>query len=199
MKISLPTSWGAISIRQFTELTRVKEMELEPIEQMAQLIAVLSNQDYEKISQLSIESLKKAYQSISFIDNPEFPDKVEPEITIDGVKYIANLDIRRITAGAYIDIKEFTKDPKETPYNIHNIMACLYIPEGMMYNVEVPHEAVAEEFYEKMPITFAFPVAVFFWNLLNDSMQDIRDSLESEMLNKIRKINPTLNQEKVSA
>jgi hypothetical protein len=187
MKITLPKSWDDISIRQFTELTRVKELNLDPIEQMANLISILSGESFEVISRLTLDSLKKAYSCVSFIDTIEFSGKVIPKITIDGVEYIASLDIRKITAGRYIDLKEFTKDPSETPYNIHNIMAVLYLPKGKKYKGKT-HEKRASLFYEKMPITFAYPVAVFFWNLLNNSMPDIRDSFEKDVITKIKKV-----------
>jgi hypothetical protein len=186
MKITLPQSWDQVTIRQFTELIRVKEREMEPLETAIQLIAILSGEDYSEVSKLSLDSIRKAYAALSFIDSMDFPDKIEEYLEFDGVKYTAKLDIRKITAGQYIDLKDFTKD-KDAMYNIHNIMAVLYIPNGKQYN-DIPQSEVAEVFYEKMPITIAYSVAVFFCNLLSASMRDIKVSLDKEMIAKIMKI-----------
>jgi hypothetical protein len=72
---------------------------MEPLETAIQLIAILSGEDYSEVSKLSLDSIRKAYAALSFIDSMDFPDKIEEYLEFDGVKYTAKLDIRKITAG----------------------------------------------------------------------------------------------------
>jgi hypothetical protein len=162
VKINVPTSWADITIRQFTEITRIKESNLDSIEKTIEIIAVATGTDREVIARISIDKLKDIYRRIAFVAAKEIQaQEVTESVKIDGVEYVANLDIRKASAGQYIDLKEITKKPGEINFRIHEVMAIFFLPKGEQYNGETMLDR-AELFYEKMSIALAYPVAVFF-------------------------------------
>jgi hypothetical protein len=173
MQITIPTSWADISIEQFTQIYNLKKEE-DIIDYMLDLIGVCCKLSHAEVMRLDLKTINTIYSKLDWIN--QMPSgKIESRIEIDKVLYISDLAIEKITADQYINIKNaITAGPLG---NVHNIMATLYIPYKKKFN-EVPINEVADKFYADMPISFAYPVAVFFCNLLNDSMRDIEASLE---------------------
>lgn len=173
MQITIPTGWADISIEQFTQIYNLKK-EDDIIDYMLDLIGVCCKLSHPQVMRLDLKTINTIYSKLDWIN--EIPSgKIESRIEIDKVLYISDLAIEKITADQYINIKNaITAGPLG---NIHNIMATLYIPYKKKFN-EVPINEVADKFYTDMPISFAYPVAVFFCSLLNDSMRDIEASLE---------------------
>lgn len=187
MKLVLPTSWAEIKLRQFIEINAAKEKGFEEFDLIIELLSIITDTERQKIETITLPSLSKAYQNLTWMNNFDIPDKIEPFIEVNGKHYRANLDVRKISAGQYIDLKHYTKDHKNIINNIHNILSVFYVPVGEKYN-DTPANEVGEEFYEHCPITIAYPVAVFFWTLSNEWMKVTSLYLEKAMMKKAREI-----------
>ncbi len=177
MKLELPKDWQGVNIGQFIELSKSKDNHEEKIDLIVEVVSILSGVERQKIAELDLLNLSKAYNAISFINDIGFPDKVEKHLHVEGITYIAELDISKMTAGQYIDLKHYAKDAIG---NLHNILSIFYIPIGKKYN-EIPCQKVADDFYNHVSIATVYPVAVFFWTLSNLWMQSIKESTESKM------------------
>lgn len=183
MKVIVPVSWEHITIKQFTELQNLKLVEQDAIDYLVEVVMVCCNLTYKEAAAIPITELRKVYDRMGFIS--EMPStKVVEKYELEGITYLANWDISKISAGQYIDIKEASST--EAIKNIHNIMAALYIPKGEKYG-DSDTNAIADKFYNTMPITVAYPLAVFFCNLLGNSMPAIRDCLQAEAMEKTRR------------
>lgn len=186
MKITIPTGWNEVTIRQFVELSRVKQMDMDPLEQLIEIIAILSNTPRETIAKVPLNSLKALYGKFDWMQSP-IEGTLKDTLTIDGVTYRAACfsDFSKITAGQYIDHKNYTKDPKEIIYNLHSILSAYFIPEGKKYG-EYDLNHVGDIFWNSVTMDVAYPIAVFFCNLSNVWKTTIVDYLQNEVQKKMK-------------
>jgi hypothetical protein len=183
MKVTLPGNWDSVTIKQFCEVSRVKDSGSDKVQKLVNLVSILSGLDVETVSTFSVHDLRTSINAVSFIYG-DVTGELKEEIEIDGIKYKACLDLRKMSAGQYLDLKSYTEDPKEIIYNIHNILSVFFIPEGKEYN-DVPSNEVADLFYEQCPISIAYPVSVFFCQLYKGLKVDTADYLVKEGVKKV--------------
>lgn len=176
MNITVPTSWRDITIKQFMDLHNAGERKDDLIDYLIDVVCICCGLSYIDACKLSITDLRGLHDKMNFLNTPiDEKAKVTERYELEGKMFCASIDISKITSGQYIDLKTFICDG--TMNNLHNIMASLYIPYKKKYN-DMPHGEVAEMFLNKMPITVAFPMSVFFLALLNYSMRDIEDFMQ---------------------
>lgn len=183
MKVTIPKDFSGITIGQFIELQNIKSIDSDVIDFMVDFVSTISNLTYKEAASLSVADLRKIYDSLGWFNEGVKETNITERYELDGVMYVANIDISKITANQYVSIMTALKNG--TDANLHHIMAALYIPYGKKYD-DIPANEVAEKFYKNMPITIAYPLAVFFCNLLKDSMKDINLYLSSQAMEKTR-------------
>lgn len=182
MKITVPTSWEHVTIKQYCELHALKSLEQDPIDYMVDVVAILCELKYEVACALTLPQLRQIFEQLGFIEQlPTGP--VQARLEIDKQLYVAKIDVSKISADQYISFKDFTKN--DTVANLHNVMSSLYVPYKKKFN-EIPIAEVAEVFYNKMPITVAYPLAVFFCDLLGNSTPLIQDCLRKRAEEKMK-------------
>ena len=175
MKINLPVSWEAVNLKQFAQLqSKLQQEDTDAIERYIDIISILSNEKPGLIMKMPINDLKKAIEYISFINELPKETKIKNVININGQTYRGVIDVTKLTAGQYIDIKTFCKDSELIFENLANIMAVIYIEEGQEYD-GIKHAPRARLFQDKLNIADVYGFALFFSNLLNDLTLDILD------------------------
>lgn len=184
MKLTVPQSWNEISIEQFQKLNKLNEANLEDqIDYMIQLVSICCKDSYANISKLSITQLRVVAEQLGFTKELPAQKKIESVIKLTR-KYECMLSIEKISAGQYIDLKEYIK--RGIVDNLHYIMTCFYIPEGENY-AQSDVKEIANDFKENLSVGECYPIAVFFWDLVRLSMEDIQDYLVQETMDQIRK------------
>ena len=175
MEIKLPTTWEAVNLKQFAALqNKLQQEDTDVIERYIDIIALLSNEKPSLIMKMPIDALKQAIDYVSFINELPKETKIKNVIEINNQVYKGTLDITKLTAGQYIDIKTFCKDSELIFENLANIMAVIYIEEGQEYE-GTKHANRARLFQEKLNIADVYGFTLFFSNLLNDLTLDIVD------------------------
>ncbi len=175
MKINLPVTWEAVNLKQFAALqNKLQQEDTDVIERYIDIISILSNEKPSIIMKMPINDLKKAIEYVSFINELPKDTKIKNNFEINGQKYIGTLDVTKLTAGQYIDIKTFCKDSELIFENLANIMAVIYIEENSEYEGS-KHSSRARIFQEKLNIADVYGFALFFSNLLNALTLDILD------------------------
>ena len=175
MEIKLPTTWEAVNLKQFAALqNKLQQEDTDVIERYIDIIALLSNEKPSLIMKMPIDALKQAIDYVSFINELPKETKIKNIIEINNQVYKGTLDITKLTAGQYIDIKTFCKDSELIFENLANIMAVIYIEEGQEYE-GTKHANRARLFQEKLNIADVYGFTLFFSNLLNDLTMDILD------------------------
>jgi len=190
MKINLPISWEAVNLKQFAALqSKLQQEDTDAIERYIDIISILSNEKPSLIMKMPINDLKKAIDYISFINELPKETRIKNIIEINGQTYRGIIDVTKLTAGQYIDIKTFCKNSDLIFENLANIMAVIYIEEGAEYE-GTKHANRARIFQEKLNIADVYGFALFFSNLLNDLTLDILDYTIQEQ----QKLIVTMNQ-----
>jgi hypothetical protein len=175
MKINLPTSWEAVNLKQFAQLqAKLQDGTEDVIERYLDIITVLSGEKPSIVNQMPLEALKKAIDYVSFINHLPKETKIKNQFEINGQIYKGVIDVTKLTAGQYIDIKTFCKNTDEIFDNLANIMAVIYIEEGQEYE-GTKHAHRARIFQDHLKISEVYGFTLFFSNLLNDLTADILD------------------------
>ena len=175
MEIKLPTTWEAVNLKQFAALqNKLQQENTDVIERYIDIIALLSNEKPSLIMKMPIDALKQAIDYVSFINELPKETKIKNIIEVNNQVYKGTLDITKLTAGQYIDIKTFCKDSELIFENLANIMAVIYVEEGQEYE-GTKHANRARIFQEKLNIADVYGFTLFFSNLLNDLTLDIVD------------------------
>lgn len=189
MQISLPSKWSDIKIIDFIKIQQIikdksfeEEYEDETLcefERFLHLVAALSDKDVTEIKQLDLKSLGQIRTALNFIYHPELIEKRLPQFFIHHKKYYRVItDIRKLSAGEYIDLSTYTKDGSDT--NLHQVMALFCYPCNWLGQRRKKPEDFAEQLLD-LPITVCYPIAVFFYQNFNNSLEAIRDYLLTEM------------------
>lgn len=151
--------WSEINIDTFRKIQSIiNDNDLDELTKKVFLYSLLSKQPIEEVRELPLGEFLKAYsQSLDFLLDP-IPQVIPIAWEFNGVKYKITTQINELTAGQYIDLKEYAKEPD----NIHKVMAVLCY-DGK-YN-GATHKERADLFNENMPITIAAPLTTFFLEL----------------------------------
>ena len=190
MEIKLPISWEAVNLKQFAALqSKLQQEDTDAIERYIDIISILSNEKPSLIMKMPIDDLKKAIEYISFINELPKETRIKNIIEINGQTYRGIIDVTKLTAGQYIDIKTFCKNSNLIFENLANIMAVIYIEEGQEYE-GTKHANRARIFQEKLNIADVYGFALFFSNLLNDLTLDILDFTIREQQTLIAQMSP---------
>ena len=193
MKINLPVTWEAVNLKQFAALqNKLQQEDTDVIERYIDIISILSNEKPSIIMKMPINDLKKAIEYVSFINELPKDTKIKNNFEINGQKYIGTLDVTKLTAGQYIDIKTFCKDSELIFENLANIMAVIYIEENSEYE-GAKHSARARIFQEKLNIADVYGFALFFSNLLNALTLDILDFTIQQQTQLIKDLQDSLS------
>ena len=193
MKINLPVTWEAVNLKQFAALqNKLQQEDTDVIERYIDIISILSNEKPSIIMKMPINDLKKAIEYISFINELPKETKIKNNFEINNQVYKGTLDVTKLTAGQYIDIKTFCKDSELIFENLANIMAVIYIEENSEYE-GAKHSIRSRIFQEKLNIADVYGFALFFSNLLNDLTMDILDYTVQQQKDLIAELQDSLN------
>jgi len=153
-------TWQQITIGKFRNIQSIiDDQDLDELTKKVFLYSLMSGQKIEEVRDIPLGIFLKAYSdSLDFMLDP-IPQVIPIAWEYKGVKYKITTAINELTAGQYIDLKEYAKEKD----NIHKVMAVLCY-DGESYNGQT-HKERSELFNEVMPITIAAPLCTFFLEL----------------------------------
>jgi hypothetical protein len=188
MEITIPTSWQDITIGQYIKLRPVLKAELNPIERVINILAVLTNQKKEVIKNIPLSQYKVIKEKMNFLET-EIPKQLDKRrFKIGDTFYEFKVDAKKLLFGEYINNMEILQkaaNNEEVIFeNLHNILTTICRPVEKKWlrwrEIDVDGEVLrktADNFFKNMPITIAYPIGVFFYNHFQSLTQDIRISL----------------------
>lgn len=181
----IPKSWKEITIRQFIRVDEAIKAEYdEPIDQHIAIIAAVCNVSVDDILRLDKNELPKIVESLSFLHNLDSISTKWPKwFVINGRVFKPVQKLDKLTAGQYIDLMTFAKDPMP---NLHKVLATLCLPvkwfRAQKYDGR-KHAELSQFFYENLTMDIAYPIALFFCKVLENCTPHILDYLEKEIEN----------------
>ena len=184
-------SWDKLTISKWQEAISLIGIRIDGFEGSIELLKTLSDLSTEQIHALTLVEFNSYLSKLNFL-NTECNTKVVDNFTIDGVKYLVNWKVETKTAGQFIDLTTLTKDPELINQNLHYIMAVICLPKGEKYSSET-FEDRANIFKDKLTMDIVFPLSVFFYKVLNDSLPNIVNSLNEEVMKMKEKLESEMN------
>lgn len=202
MQINLPSKWSDVKIIDFIKIQQIikdKSFEQEyedatlcEFERFLHLVAILSDEDVSVIRQIDLSELGKIRTALDFIFHPEQIEKRLPQFFKHKGKYYRVVsDVRKLTAGEYIDLSTYTKDGNDD--NLHKIMALFCYPTDWLGRKKKKPENM-DEILLDLPITVCYPVAVFFYQNYSNSLEAIQDYLMKQMEKQIQELTAEVTQ-----
>ena len=179
IKITVPTQWSAITLKQYLALQADIKVYGEQEEgYIACLMHHLCEFNVEYLSQLDTETFTNIKNDIvGFMAQTELP--LQRIIKINGVEYGLEPNLSKMAYGAYLDIAKW--DTFTINENWANIMSILYRPvtskTGSLYEIKAYDANVNEELFLEVPMDVHFGCLFFFVRLLTDLPNSILKSL----------------------
>jgi len=192
MKLKIPKNWDGITVGKFAELYPVLTSDGKLVERVPALISVLSGFPLDDIKKISIEDYKRIAKHLDFLNDFEGLNNMPDSFKIDGHRYHIDTDINKMTGAQYMDLMHFLGECNNNDFliiqNLHKILSCIVIPDEKKafgwkkgkYNGE-KHKEISEAIRDKMSVKYAYPIAVFFWNLSQKLMPIISDYGSSQL------------------
>jgi len=185
--MNIPKSWDDITIGQYIELKPVLDQDWDnPISELIHLLAVLLKKSTQEVGKLNVKEYIGIRKDLSFIWETELPREVQNRFKVEDKWYEVVLNARELNGGQYISLvtklKDVNNDPNGTVNMLHEILASISIPvsKGKLKwsKLEIEpsyYKETAQAFYRSLPMSVAYPIGIFFWNLSQSLMKAIQD------------------------
>lgn len=123
-------------------------------------ISILEDMDIKVIEKMKVTDFKKIVAKYKWINDEQMPTDWVKEFTINDEKFIVQLESSTWNVEQFISLSTLTKNKDEIVNNIHNILAVLC--KSNEDNSITEYNRKAELFLNNLPITTAYPIALFY-------------------------------------
>lgn len=151
-------NYKKLNVSKYIELQNIDIEGKEEVDIQVNILSILYDMSEDEILELPIPEYKKLVVGSSFLTTPPTPyDKIPDTIIINKKKYSVIKDIKKMSAGQYIDYQNYIKDksPKMLPF----LLSCFLIPNGKKYGDGL--EEVLEDI-NNLSILDAISLSAFF-------------------------------------
>lgn len=184
-KITIPTKWSEVTLKQFQELMKVYNQEDKDI---LDILAIFTQKSKKELRQMPSEFIETMLVHLQFM-NTKLEVEPSSQIDIDGKIYRINYT-EKLKFGEFVDVETLIKEDK---YNWAAILAMLCRLEGEIYDDDFIANQLDEriKMYESLPIDRALQLINFFLKL---KLRYITYSLKSLTLKEAREAAESLVQ-----
>jgi hypothetical protein len=175
MKIEVPSSWEAITLRKYQAMNALfkeskqrgeglegSDKQLHDFNTECALISLLTDTDMDEILGLNRSAHNSIMNALGFLHKPIIGN-VRTKIRVNGQRYYFEKNASKINGGQWISLMHFLQDENKIDENLHNLIACFAYRYNWLrpkYNGKI-HEDVAKDMLD-LPITFVKPLTDFF-------------------------------------
>ena len=172
-KITVPTKWDDITLKQFQELMKIYNQEDKDI---LDILSLFTQKSKKELRQMPSEFIETMLVHLQFM-NTKLEVEPSSQIDIDGKIYRINYT-EKLKFGEFVDVETLIKEDK---YNWAGILAMLCRLEGEVYDDDFIAEKLDGriKMYEELPINKALQLINFFLKL---KLRYITYSLRSSTL-----------------
>ena len=143
-------------------------------------ISILEDMDIKLIEKMKVTDFKKIVAKYKWLNEELMPTDWVKEFTINNEKFTVQLESSTWNVEQFISLSTLTKDKSEIVNNIHNILAVLC--KSNEYNSITEYNRKAELFLNELPITTAYPIALFYAASLTYLFSNTRYSFKVKKL-----------------
>jgi hypothetical protein len=160
-----------VTIFQFQQLhSAIKHYEDNPYEIGMEMLRIFEGIEREVSSKMKVKEFEKRIAKYSFLNDFQVSDEWVKSFELNGKTYKVEQFIHNWNVSQFISMSNLTKDNDEIIPNIHLILA-------VMCEDERDIKERANEFQNDLPISIAYPIAVFFCAVLLKLENDIPNYL----------------------
>lgn len=185
-------TWNDITVEQYSKLYPTLKTEgmtdEEIVENTILQVSIIKGITEKEAEFTTIEETR---QIQAFLRTP-IPTKIHRFWKSNGIRYEFNIHADRIKAGGYIGIMNGVKDDpiKNLHLNLFNMCKPVKLTVKGWKPYEFKQHEVSEriEHFKDMPISVAYPIAVFFLNLSRNLTESMPDYLSEQMMKMTSKL-----------
>ncbi len=172
-------NWKTITVEQYQEVYRIiTDTAFDDFEKEVQVCALLADLTERQVEELTLDQYKELKGKLDFV----FGTILAEQKRMNKWKgYTFILDVRKLDVGRYITLQHFLKGAEKDGgvlvKNLHNLAACLVIPDDGYDSAK--HTDYAEELKD-CPFLALYHTMVFFCNVYNLSIRTLLPYLEEE-------------------
>ncbi len=190
-------TWKDVTVAQFREIDNIINSDLSEEEKNYELVSVVLKIDEMKLDTLSLSDIKTKMSQLDFLN--KLPESKLPRFVFHQKRlYKVCLDLSSLSVGRYAELKEYTKVKEEINGKLNWILTTILQP-CTWYGAEKKRDVklisnLAERF-DELPMTVAYPIAVFFCQLLLNLNESTEIYLVHEAERETEKLIKTLMKE----
>lgn len=186
-RVKIADRWSEITVRQFQEYKKQVTPEFakaKPVQSMIRTVAIMTDMALEDVESMTLKDLELTFAEVVKLLDKRMDTRLKPFIMIEGVEYGFHPQVRKMTAGEWVDLDTFCQADNnggDIWNTIHKMMAVLYRPVtekkiGLKmfgktigqtrYKIEdYQFDKVKERFdlFRTVDVETANAVSVFFW------------------------------------
>ena len=170
-KITVPTKWEEVTLKQFTELLTIYDKEDKDI---LDIISMFTGRSKDELRKYPMDFINEILIHLQFMNTPL---NIKPSnwVEIDGKKYSVNY-MEKLKFGEFVDVETIIKDNK---YNYPAILGVLCRMEGEVYDDDFIAEKLNDrvKMFEELDMPSAMRLINFFLKLSLRSIAYTQKSL----------------------
>ena len=170
-KITVPTKWEEVTLKQFTELLTIYDKENKDI---LDIISMFTGRSKDELRKYPMDFINEILVHLQFMNTPL---NIKPSnwVEIDGKKYSVNY-MEKLKFGEFVDVETIIKDNK---YNYPAILGILCRMEGEVYDDDFIAEKLNDrvKMFEELDMPSAMRLINFFLKLSLRSIAYTQKSL----------------------
>jgi len=149
-------------------------------------LSIIKNISFEDAENCTVKEAHKVKELLT----KEMPTKIVEKFKLNGITYRFNIDANDLDAGGYVGVMNAIKDDpiKNMHVSIFNLATPIKRTVKGWVDYEFKHSEVGDRMneFKKLPLNIAYPISVFFLNLLENLTPVMEDYL-SKSLEKMSK------------
>ena len=170
-KITVPTKWEEVTLKQFTELLTIYDKENKDI---LDIISMFTGRSKDELRKYPMDFINEILIHLQFMNTPL---NIKPSnwVEIDGKKYSVNY-MEKLKFGEFVDVETIIKDNK---YNYPAILGILCRMDGEVYDDDFIAEKLNDrvKMFEELDMPSAMRLINFFLKLSLRSIAYTQKSL----------------------
>lgn len=152
-------SYDKLPIGLYLQLCDADERAADDLERMTERVALLSGMSEQDVLNLELPEFQKRCEVSRFLERDAPTGKLADKYSIGDFVLIPCRDMRKMTAGQYIDYQAYCK---QKDVHIVDILSCFLVPKGMKYNDGYDIEGVKTAISDNLSVVEVNALFSFF-------------------------------------
>jgi hypothetical protein len=183
-------NWEKITVAQYQNIYQISKADIDNDERASKYLSILLNKTEKEVLDLPLPVYNKHCSDLAKSFTEEIPGEPQRYIRTDRL-YRVNYEISTMRAAQYAEVKTFLQGG--VIENLHLIMASVVDPviDYVIWRKPVKNDSInhTERANNLLQAKFidCYHTAVFFYLYLKNSISNLKDYLEKEMMTKMTK------------